>query len=200
MPTLLLFISLWPAVFLSGIFKPTTMDALQRRVILEDMVQYKLFLIQPDGSNSKQTEERLTHLAEEILAKVAPLLIQYIWQHQSFNLKYHPEKGIMVSTPQWWIDLNLGTFGNFSCNPLLIGDVPAHIGGSTQFGDNVEDEWFIVYLLQQITAAFPELAARWDKMCFEFISVKLGGGDSWFDSHYRVIKHWFVSVVCFLLL
>lgn len=43
---------------------------------------------------------------------------------------------------------------------FLIGDIPAHIGGSTQFGDNVEDEWFIVYLLQQITEDFPELAAR----------------------------------------
>lgn len=42
----------------------------------------------------------------------------------------------------------------------LTGDVSAHIGGSTQFGDNVEDEWFIVYLLQEITKDFPELAAR----------------------------------------
>ncbi|XP_019124819.2 protein ecdysoneless homolog [Larimichthys crocea] len=107
------------------------MDALQRRVIQEDMVQYKLFLIQPHGSDPQQTEQHLTRLLEEILAKVAPHLIQYIWQHQSFKLKYHPEKG----------------------------DVPAHIGGSTQFGDNVEDEWFIVYLLQKITEAFPELAA-----------------------------------------
>lgn len=71
------------------------MDVLQRRVILEDMVQYKLFLIQADGSNSQQTKDHLTHLVEEILAKVAPLLIQYVWQHQSFNLKYFPEKGIV---------------------------------------------------------------------------------------------------------
>lgn len=74
------------------------MDTLQRRVFLEDMVQYKLFSIQPEGSNSKQAEERLKHLAEEILAKVAPLLIHYIWQHQSFNLKYHSEEGIIMST------------------------------------------------------------------------------------------------------
>lgn len=80
------------------------MDTLQRRVILEDMVQYKLFLIQPEGSNSEQIEERLTHLVEEILAKVAPLLIQYIWQHQSFNLKYHSGEGIIVSTSYWWVD------------------------------------------------------------------------------------------------
>lgn len=56
---------------------------------MEDMVQYKLFLLQPDAS-----EERLTHLAEEILVKFAPLLVQYIWQNQPFNLTYHSEKGI----------------------------------------------------------------------------------------------------------
>lgn len=52
---------------------------------------------------------------------------------------------------------------------VLTGGVPAHIGGSIQFGDNVEDEWFIVYLLQQITEAFPDLAARCDLksgLCF----------------------------------
>lgn len=92
--------SFWPVVFLLytvGVFKPSTMEIFQRRVILEDTVHYKLFLVQSDSLNSKQTEERLGHLAEEILAKIAPLLIQYIWQHQSFHLKYHPEKGMMSS-------------------------------------------------------------------------------------------------------
>ncbi|KAF3841937.1 hypothetical protein F7725_023888 [Dissostichus mawsoni] len=120
------------------------MEALQRGGIQEDMVQYKLFLVQPQGSTLQQTEEHLPQLVEEILAKVAPLLIQYIWQHQSFNLKYHPEKG----------------------------GVPAHIGGSTQFGDNVEDEWFIVYLLQQITEAFPDLAARVEDNDGEFLLIE----------------------------
>nr|XP_046257566.1 protein ecdysoneless homolog [Scatophagus argus] len=120
------------------------MDTLQRRMIMEDVVQYKFFLIQSDGSSSQQTEERLTHLADEILAKVAPLLMQYIWQHQAFNLKYHPEKG----------------------------GVPAHIGGSTQFGDNVEDEWFIVFLLQQITEAFPEFAASVEDNDGEFLLIE----------------------------
>ncbi|XP_041866262.1 protein ecdysoneless homolog [Melanotaenia boesemani] len=120
------------------------MDALQRRMIQEDMVEYKLFLLQPHGSDFQRTEERLQYLIEEILAKVAPLLTQYIWQHQSFNLKYYPEKG----------------------------DFPAHIGGSTQFGDNVEDEWFIVYLLQQITEVFPDLAARVEDNDGEFLLIE----------------------------
>lgn len=74
------------------------MDALPRRMTQDDMVQYKLFLIKADCSTSQQTEERLKHLTEEILAKVAPLLVQYIWQHQSFSLGYHPEKGDVYST------------------------------------------------------------------------------------------------------
>ncbi|XP_056290946.1 protein ecdysoneless homolog isoform X1 [Pseudoliparis swirei] len=116
------------------------MDGLQRRVIQEDMVQYKLFWMQ----TGRATSEHISHLVEEILAKVASLLMQYIWQHQSFNLKYHPEKG----------------------------GVPAHIGGSTQFGDNVEDEWFVVYLLQQITEAFPELVASVEDNDGEFLLIE----------------------------
>ncbi|XP_028280044.1 protein ecdysoneless homolog [Parambassis ranga] len=118
------------------------MDALQRRVNQEDMVQYKLFLVQRDCSQN--TEESLKQLVEEVLAKVAPFLVQYIWQHQPFNLKFFPEKG----------------------------GVPAHIGGSTQFGDNIEDEWFIVYLLKIITEAFPQLAARVEDNDGEFLLIE----------------------------
>ncbi|XP_025069941.1 protein ecdysoneless homolog [Alligator sinensis] len=52
------------------------------------------------------------------------------------------------------------------------GGVPAHIGGVTEFGDNIEDEWFIVYLLQQITKEFPELVARVDDNDGEFLLIE----------------------------
>ncbi|KAJ3609881.1 hypothetical protein NHX12_021975 [Muraenolepis orangiensis] len=121
------------------------MDALSRKAAQEDVVQYKLFLIQPDDCASQTNhEQRLTRLVEDILAKVAPLLMKYIWQHQSFNLNYQPEKD----------------------------DIPAHVGGATKFGDNIEDEWFIVYLLQHITEAFPELAARVEDNDGEFILIE----------------------------
>lgn len=87
-------------LFSSDFEPPTIMETLQRRAIMEDTVRYKLFWTQPDDSPSHQGENHLSHLLEEILAKVAPLLIQYIWQHQSFNLRYHPEKGMDMPTPQ----------------------------------------------------------------------------------------------------
>uniref|UniRef100_A0A8C7TJQ3 Ecdysoneless homolog (Drosophila) n=1 Tax=Oncorhynchus mykiss TaxID=8022 RepID=A0A8C7TJQ3_ONCMY len=120
------------------------MDLLRRTAMQEDMVQYDLFLVQPNLSDTQADELCLQHLVEEILAKVAPLLMRHIWQQQPFNLKYHTEKG----------------------------GVPAHIGGSTVFGDNVEDEWFIVYLLLQITQSFPELAARLEDNDGEFLLIE----------------------------
>ncbi|XP_041645684.1 protein ecdysoneless homolog [Cheilinus undulatus] len=120
------------------------MDELRRKVIQEDTVMYKLFSIKPAASSSQQTEEHLSRLVEEILAKVAPLLVQYIWHHQPFNLRYHPEKD----------------------------NVPAYIGGSAQFGDNVEDEWFIVYILQQITRTFPHLTASVQDNDGEFLLIE----------------------------
>lgn len=44
---------------------------------------------------------------------------------------------------------------------LFLGNVPAHMFGVTKFGDNIEDEWFIVYIVKQITKEFPELVARY---------------------------------------
>ncbi|KAJ8391766.1 hypothetical protein AAFF_G00085380 [Aldrovandia affinis] len=120
------------------------MDALRRPAVPEDAVAYRLFLVQPEPAQDVPPAQSLQPMVEQILAEVAPLLVQYIWQQQPFNLKYHPEKG----------------------------DVPAHIGGCTQFGDNVEDEWFIVYLLRQITHAFPELAASVEDNDGQFLLIE----------------------------
>ncbi|XP_042560945.1 protein ecdysoneless homolog [Clupea harengus] len=107
-------------------------DPLRGRNVPEDAVQYSLFLTKPSLTDAEDNERKLLHLKEQILTCFANLLVQYIWQKQPFSLKYQPE----------------------------TGSVPAHIGGCTEFGDNVEDEWFIVYLLQQITKTFPELTAK----------------------------------------
>ncbi|NXD15182.1 ECD protein, partial [Nothocercus nigrocapillus] len=52
------------------------------------------------------------------------------------------------------------------------GDTPAHMGGTTLFGDSVEDEWFIVYLLREITREFPGLAASVQDNDGEFLLIE----------------------------
>ncbi|XP_030343568.1 protein ecdysoneless homolog isoform X1 [Strigops habroptila] len=89
-------------------------------------------------------EALLRRCAEGVAVRFAPLLAAYIWQRQPFRLRYVPPRG----------------------------ETPAHLGGTTLFGDNVEDEWFIVYLVREITREFPGLAARIDDNDGEFLLIE----------------------------
>ncbi|KAM3913488.1 protein ecdysoneless homolog [Leptodactylus fuscus] len=120
------------------------MEKQEKMMVVEDFVEYRLFLVTNEPINPEKLKQTLQQYIEEILAKFAPLLADYIWQNQAFNLKYKSRKG----------------------------GVPAHIGGRTHFGDNIEDEWFIVYLIQQITKDFPQLAARVEDNDGEFLLIE----------------------------
>ncbi|NWV89231.1 ECD protein, partial [Machaerirhynchus nigripectus] len=89
-------------------------------------------------------EALLRRCAEVVLVRFAPLLASYVWQRQPFRLRYVRRRG----------------------------ETPAHLGGTTLFGDNVEDEWFIVYLVREITREFPGLAARIDDNDGEFLLIE----------------------------
>ncbi|XP_034993927.1 protein ecdysoneless homolog [Zootoca vivipara] len=109
----------------------------------EDAVQYQLFLTD-EPEDPAHCQKILQQYIERILTHLAPMLVSYIWQSQPFNLKYKPAKE----------------------------HIPAHIGGLTKFGDNIEDEWFIVYLIKEITKEFPQLAARVDDNDGEFLLIE----------------------------
>uniref|UniRef100_A0A673U6C8 Ecdysoneless cell cycle regulator n=1 Tax=Suricata suricatta TaxID=37032 RepID=A0A673U6C8_SURSU len=111
---------------------------------VEDAVEYRLFLIPDEPRDPEKHKEILQKYIEKIMTHFAPMLVPYIWQNQPFNLKYKPGKG----------------------------DVPAHMFGMTKFGDNIEDEWFIVYVVKQITKEFPELVARIEDNDGEFLLIE----------------------------
>ncbi|XP_075697645.1 protein ecdysoneless homolog isoform X2 [Rhinoderma darwinii] len=121
-----------------------TMEKQKKMMVVEDFVEYSFFLVPDEPSDPVKLKQIMQQYIEQILAQFAPVLADYIWQNQSFNLKYKSRKG----------------------------DVPAHIGGITHFGDNIEDEWFIVYLIKQITKDFPELAARVEDNDGEFLLIE----------------------------
>ncbi|NXH14241.1 ECD protein, partial [Bucco capensis] len=121
------------------------MEGLRRPAPAEDTVRYRLFAAEPGGPGAGPGgEAELRSCAEAIVLRFAPLLAAYIWQRQPFRLRYVPPRG----------------------------ETPAHIGGTTLFGDNVEDEWFIVYLIREITREFPGLAARIDDNDGEFLLIE----------------------------
>ncbi|XP_064418752.1 protein ecdysoneless homolog [Latimeria chalumnae] len=120
------------------------MEGEKKLMTVEDVVWYRLYLITAEPSDPDSLRELLQQYIEKILAQFASILVNYIWQNQPFNLKYKPSKG----------------------------DIPAHIGGVTNFGDNIEDEWFIVYLIKQITREFPQLTASIEDNDGQFLLIE----------------------------
>ncbi|CAJ1931282.1 unnamed protein product [Sphenostylis stenocarpa] len=105
----------------------------------DDTVFYAIY---PDFPTATTTAT-LHSLHLQILQTISPFTDDYIWQHQPFTLS--------VSTPP-----------NPSCPCSSSSHLP-HLHGHLRFGDNLDDEWFAVFLLFQISLRFPSLSLRvWD--------------------------------------
>ncbi|KAK4179710.1 putative small glutamine rich protein with tetratricopeptide repeats 1 [Triangularia setosa] len=76
--------------------------------------------------------------------KLTKLARDYIWQREPFKLETKIQKGSGLS----------------------------HLHGITHYGDNVEDEWLIVYLLRELTKSFPDLWVRVSDSDGEFLLIE----------------------------
>ena len=86
----------------------------------------------------------LGSLCAHLVDKAHSLTQGYIWQHESFGLKSSFQQ------QQPW--LKKQKTGSTAC-----------CWGQTSFGDNIEDEWLITWLLMHLTRQHSNLSARiWD--------------------------------------
>ena len=131
------------------------MEAISRASTSEpDCARYQIFGTLPsdavartsrdsaaDPDDAASIAEALEATRAACMSHLEPHVEGYIWQKDPFQLE------VVAATPP-------GTSRS---------GTPAHLAGVTRFGDNVEDEWFIVWMLRELTRAFPALAARvWD--------------------------------------
>ncbi|XP_049523910.1 protein ecdysoneless homolog [Dermacentor silvarum] len=112
------------------------------RRVVDDTVRYYLF---PKLENPAKARLELEKRAELYTAKLLPLITSYIWQDEQFNL-------CVVDAQR--------------------DGVPPHLEGSTYFGDNVEDEWFIVYLLYELTKDDKDLVVKVEDTDGEFLLIE----------------------------
>ena len=102
-----------------------------------DRARYQLFGVlpdsRPDTADEASVAEALEACRAACMSHLEPHLDGYIWQRDPFQLEVVAASGARAASP-------------------------AHLAGATAFGDNVEDEWFIVWLLVELTRAFPTLA------------------------------------------
>ncbi|KAI3426737.1 uncharacterized protein J3R85_009597 [Psidium guajava] len=123
---------------------PTSMFSQSHRSRLpDDTLFYSIF---PDSSlsSSPPSPADLQSLHLQILSSVSTFTSSYLWQHQPFSLS--------LSSPS--------PPPSCPCSPAPL---PLHLHGKLRYGDNLEDEWFAVFLLFHISREFPDLSVRvWD--------------------------------------
>ena len=117
---------------------------------MENVVEYKIFNIHLD-SVENQKPATVEDLLCDVMSFSQSIVGDYIWQNDCFNLTC--EK---LEKPKEIEHLENITF----------------FKGSTNFGDNIEDEWFIVYLLFSITKQFPQLIATVNDNDGEFLLIE----------------------------
>jgi len=111
------------------------MDSIDLQTFLasdhDDYIEYFLF---PLVNN----EEEATNLLKKMKEKTVELTGEYIWHRDTFDFE------IMTKSQK---------------EKIGVDDIMCFYG-VTRFGDNIEDEWFIVYLLKRLTEEFPSLVVR----------------------------------------
>jgi hypothetical protein len=116
----------------------------------EDTVEYHVFV---PGASQAQLEA----FAEQSNAYLSQNFIRdYIWQDEPFKLR-------------------LSSVANHRLRPLdpqqaknkkfEAPSEPNHLVGQTRFGDNIDDEWFIVFLLLELSKKFPNICIKYDRDC-----------------------------------
>ncbi|KAG9250153.1 SGT1 domain-containing protein [Emericellopsis atlantica] len=95
-----------------------------------------------DRADARSSLVKLEALRKEALSLCQDLATDYIWQRDQFNLELKNENGLI------------------------------YLEGQVQYGDAVEDEWLVVYLLRRLTAENPDLWVRIYDTDGEFLLVE----------------------------
>lgn len=120
------------------------------RVPVEDVADYFIFL----NPQEKYDFDKLQKLRDDILEFTYTITSGHIWQEEEFNLTI--SKG-----------LNKPIKATSETNEDLF------LYGSTKFGDNIEDEWLIVYLLIEISKKWKDLFIRIIDIDGQFLLIEL---------------------------
>jgi hypothetical protein len=110
----------------------------------EDTVEYSLYIIDRELKSQRDIHSRLEDVRKESLKLTKDLLTDYIWQRDGFRLEMKTEKGMTSARVRKVPTADVAT-----------GSMYLH--GLTNYGDSVEDEWLIVYILKELSSRFPNL-------------------------------------------
>lgn len=147
----------------------STFRPIPRPQLPEDAVEYSLYLLSSDPAPAStdtivQTRARLQEVQKSASELVKGLLTDYIWQREAFSLEIAKENGKCGQQYQHFYPAAV-------LIPHFALDI-SYLRGRTNFGDSIEDEWVIVYLLRELTKKHQDLWIRVVDSDGEFLLVE----------------------------
>ncbi|TFB06812.1 Protein ecdysoneless-like protein [Trichoderma ghanense] len=129
----------------------------------ENTLEYMLFVIDSQQADPRKARTRLEAIRKAAVELAQSLTKDYIWQREGFEISLKSEHGLLF------------------------------LHGTTDYGDAIEDEWLIVYLLWELSKAHPDLWVRVSDSDGEFLLVEAANVlPSWLSpeiDRYRVWIH-----------
>jgi hypothetical protein len=141
----------------------------------DDCVEYSLHYISSNPApalvdEATDTRARLTEVQKSAAELSKQLLKDYIWQREAFRLEATKKDGthlMRLSPKSCLMKSFLGT---------------TILSGRTNFGDSVEDEWVIVYLLRELTKKHKDIWATVTDNDGQFLLAEAAGAlPSWLE-------------------
>ncbi|KAF9869254.1 regulatory factor sgt1 [Colletotrichum karsti] len=109
----------------------------------ENCVEYFIFLIESETRNDTRKQlSRLEHIRKAALQLTTRLTSDYIWQRGSLNLDIVTNQGLV------------------------------YLHGVSDYGDAIEDEWLLVYILRELSKSNPAAWIRVSDSDGEFLLVE----------------------------
>ena len=145
----------------------STFHPIPKPQLPDDSVEYSLYVISKflDPINDSETRNRLHEVQREAARLQKRWLKDYIWQRQSFGVEITKEDGEVC---------RLTTKDNHEhADNIPIG--VTLLRGRTEYGDSVEDEWVVVWLLRELTKKFKDLWVKIVDNDGEFLLIEAAG-------------------------
>ena len=137
----------------------------------EDTAEYMLFWF-GDGSVAETTvaqkpRAKLDQLRKHALQLSQSLTDDYIWQRDAFDLRLVSRKGVFVQLLSFILVFFfkipfVNPNNRKKCRLTRAVQGLLYLYGQTSYGDCVEDEWLIVYMLRELTKSFQ---CAWARIC-----------------------------------